>query len=107
MDARAAEWRIQKSISMKPYCESRTAHDYWASHLGIPSERLFSEPLSIIAHSGELTGYGGAFALFHDGAKVISLPPERAELLRPLIVSSPRISLSMIWRKFCVPLHRW
>lgn len=63
---------------MKPHRESRIAHDYWASHLGIPGERLFSEPLSIIAHSGELTGYGGVFGLFRDGAKVISLPPERA-----------------------------
>lgn len=74
---------------MKPHRESRTAHDYWASHLGIPSERLFSEPLSVIGHSGELTGYGGVFALFRDGAKVISLPPERAELIRPLIVKLP------------------
>jgi GNAT superfamily N-acetyltransferase len=78
-----------KSISMKLHRESRIAHDYWASHLGIPSERLFSEPLSIIAHSGELTGYGGVFALFRDGAKAISLPPERAEQLRPLIMKLP------------------
>ncbi len=74
---------------MNPHRESRIAHDYWASQLGIPSERLFSEQLSVITHAGELTGYGGVFALFRDGAKMISLPPERAELLRPLVLQLP------------------
>jgi GNAT superfamily N-acetyltransferase len=62
---------------------------YWAAHFGIPCETLFSEPLKIIRHSDELADYGGVFALFREGSRVVSLPLERAEALRPILSELP------------------
>lgn len=61
------------------------ATGYWASHLGCTSEELFSEPLRIITHGPELADYDGVFALFREGAAVVSLPANRSEALRPLL----------------------
>jgi GNAT superfamily N-acetyltransferase len=69
-------------VKRKPAIDIAT--NYWAAHLGIPREALFSESLSIMTHAGELEGYGGVFALFRESAKVVSLPPEHAEMLRPI-----------------------
>ncbi len=59
--------------------------EYWRSHLGMADETLFSAPLRIITHAGELEGYGGVFALAREGAAVVSLPPSRSDQWRPLV----------------------
>jgi GNAT superfamily N-acetyltransferase len=59
---------------------------YWAAQFGVPRELLFTEPLSITTHAGELEDYRGVFVLSRDGAKVISLPSAYAESLRPIIL---------------------
>jgi GNAT superfamily N-acetyltransferase len=59
---------------------------YWAGHLNCSPEELFSRPLHIVTHGEELQGYRGALALFRDGAATVSIPPDRAEELRGLLV---------------------
>ena len=61
------------------------AHTYWASHMGCAEEELFAEPMKIITHGGELSRYQGAFAMFRDGASMVSLPREGEGSLRPLV----------------------
>jgi GNAT superfamily N-acetyltransferase len=72
---------------LQPGTASRVRH-YWASHFGIRSDDLFSEALRVITHGGELQGYTGAYALFRDKAAVVSLPSDRAGMLRPLIANA-------------------
>jgi len=67
---------------------SRVAR-YWASQFGCAAEALFAQPLRLVTHGTELADYHGIFALFREGAAVISLPPERADSLRPLIPVPP------------------
>ena len=67
------------------------ASQYWADHLGISLERLFAQPLSIIAHGGELAGYGGVFALYFDFFKGLFEP-------RPscwIVVAGPFVLLTL------------
>ena len=61
------------------------ANRYWASHLGCAPEDLFSEPLRILNHSPDLADYDGVFALFRGGGATVSLPPNRADAIRPLL----------------------
>jgi GNAT superfamily N-acetyltransferase len=63
------------------------AASYWAAHFGVPCHLLFTEPLSIISHAGELEEYHGIFALSRNGARLISLPSEYAESLRPIVLN--------------------
>lgn len=70
---------------MEPLPSQPVPDQYWAAHLGCPVGQLFTAPATVITHGGELPGYNGVFALFHDGAAMISLPPERADEIRPLL----------------------
>jgi len=63
--------------------------NYWASQFGCAAEALFAQPLCLVTHGAELADYHGIFALFREGAAVISLPPERADSLRPLLPGAP------------------
>ena len=62
-----------------------TANNYWATHLGCPPDELFAEPFRIITHGAGLADYCGVFALFRGGAVTVSIPPSRADTLRPLL----------------------
>ncbi len=62
---------------------------YWAEHLGCEPGDLFSAPLRIVPHGGELAGYAGAFSLFREGNAIASLPPERMETLSHLLRQRP------------------
>lgn len=70
------------------FCPEIAGH-YWAGEFGLPRAELFAQPLRLVPHAGALIGYDGVFALFREGAKVVSLPPERAERLRPLVAGLP------------------
>ena len=70
---------------MQHHHTTALAHAYWASHLGCPADELFAEPLRLITHGGELCRYRGVFALFRDGAAMISFPPDLEGILRPLL----------------------
>lgn len=59
------------------------AHNYWASHLGIARDQLFSKTVDLISHGGELSDYPGIFALFREGMAIVSLP-NRFEFRRTL-----------------------
>jgi len=61
------------------------AHTYWASHFGCSSEELFSQPFRLLAHGGELAGYGGAVALFRGDAVMASIPPDCTYTLRGML----------------------
>ncbi|EDY17431.1 GCN5-related N-acetyltransferase [Chthoniobacter flavus Ellin428] len=61
------------------------ATHYWTNHLGCAAGELFSEPLRIITHGPDLADYHGVFALFREGAAIVSLPPQHADALRPLL----------------------
>ena len=61
------------------------ATNYWAAHLGCDPEHLFSEPFRIVLFGSELAEYRGVFGLFRDDSAIVSLPPHRADTLRPLL----------------------
>jgi len=58
---------------------------YWADHLGCTEAKLFSQPLRILHHGDDLADYHGVFALFREGAAMVSIPPEHADAIRPLL----------------------
>lgn len=60
------------------------ASAYWAAHLGLSVSQLFIRELTITSHGAELSDYAGVFALFREGAAIVSLP-DRADFLRSLI----------------------
>lgn len=64
------------------------ADAYWASHLGCPPHSLFASPLSIQIHGGELAGYWGAFALFRNGAAIVSVPLACVDKLKGLLATA-------------------
>ena len=66
------------------------ASAYWAAHLGCAPEELFAEPFRVVTHGAELADYGDIFALFRGGAVIVSIPPDRADTLRPLLAALPR-----------------
>lgn len=61
------------------------ADAYWASHLGCPPHSMFAAPLSIQVHSGELSDYRGAFALFRNEAAIASVPLACVEKIAELL----------------------
>lgn len=67
------------------------ADNYWATHLGITRDQLFSKAVDLISHRGELSDYPGIFALFREGMVIVSLP-NRAEFRRTL---SSRLSTNL------------
>lgn len=58
---------------------------YWASHFGIAADGLFAEPIQLITHAGELSGYEGVFALFRNGSVIVSSPPEKSDLRQRIV----------------------
>jgi GNAT superfamily N-acetyltransferase len=62
---------------------------YWAAHLGCSTEALFAEPLHIVTHAIDLADYNGIFALFRDGAAMVSFPPDSVQALRDLLPPQP------------------
>jgi len=65
------------------------AHAFWAAHVGVPPERLFAEPTSIVTHAGDLDGYHGVFALFRNGSRLVSLPPRLAAECHEILSALP------------------
>lgn len=62
---------------------------YWAEELGLPAEELFAEPFRVVPHGANLADYDGVFALFREGAAVVSLPVDRMGALRKRLPAEP------------------
>lgn len=73
--------------------------EYWAHHLGCAADALFASPPHIVTHGAGLAGYSGIFALFRGDGLTISLPPDHADFLRPLLPVPP-ISTSSLAAAF-------
>lgn len=58
---------------------------YWANFFDCAPADLFRVPVRRNAHVGEMEGYRGAWALFREGAAMISLPPDSEELSLSLV----------------------
>lgn len=65
------------------------ADRYWADDLGCAPEDLFSRPLRVITHGGGMEGYRGVFALFREGAVIVSVPPGFGEKVRIMLDGFP------------------
>ncbi len=65
------------------------ADRYWASHFGVAEEAFLAEPKCIVTHTGELAAYEGVLALSRAGAFIFSLPPDRMEVLGPVLRGFP------------------